>query len=293
MDKRLIFPLLLVLFFLGCNKKPEAPQPEASNEQTYYEESAEQDSETQEDQETTSLSSYEYTWTGSEDMPNVIIIIDDFGNSAGQLLEDFADLPQEIVFAVLPDLSHSKTAAELASRKGHEVIIHIPMEAENSSISPGAKYISKAMAEQDIKATLNDFIAQMPMAIAANNHMGSATTANLSTMSNVLEHLDKNGLFFIDSATTSKSAVATAANALGIFSSRRDIFLDVPDSSEQTLASKIQSLGKYKGRKEPIVIITHCHNREKLDALQKFIAQIQSMGLNLVSLKDAFPQSGA
>jgi polysaccharide deacetylase 2 family uncharacterized protein YibQ len=293
MDKRLIFPLLLVLFFLGCNKKPEAPQPEASNEQTYYEESAEQDSETQEDQETTSLSSYEYTWTGSEDMPNVIIIIDDFGNSAGQLLEDFADLPQEIVFAVLPDLSHSKTAADLASRKGHEVIIHIPMEAENSSISPGAKYISKAMAEQDIRATLNDFIAQMPMAIAANNHMGSATTANLTTMSNVLEHLDKNGLFFIDSATTSKSAVATAANALGIFSSRRDIFLDVPDSSEQTLASKIQSLGKYKGRKEPIVIITHCHNREKLDALQKFIAQIQSMGLNLVSLKDAFPQSGA
>ena len=293
MDKRLIFPLLLVLFFLGCNKKPEAPQPEASNEQISYEESAEQGSETQEEQVPTILSSYEYTWTGSEDMPNVIIIIDDFGNSAGQLLEDFADLPQEIVFAVLPDLSHSKTAADLASQKGHEVIIHIPMEAENSSISPGEKYISKAMAEHDIKSTLNDFIAQMPMAIAANNHMGSATTANLATMSNVLEHLDKNGLFFIDSATTSKSAVATAANGLGIFSSRRDIFLDVPDSSEQTLASKIQSLGRYKGRKEPIVIITHCHNREKLDALQKFIAQIQSMGLNLVSLKDAFPQSGA
>jgi len=65
------------------------------------------------------------------------------------------------------------------------------------------------------------------------------------------------------------------------------MFLDVPDSSDATLAAKINSLGNFKGRREPIVIITHCHNRDKLAALQKFIAQIKGMGLKLTTLTRA------
>jgi len=69
---------------------------------------------------------------------------------------------------------------------------------------------------------------------------------------------------------------------------RRDIFLDVPDSSDETLAQKIQDLGAYRGRKEPVIIITHCHNREKLDALHKFLSQIEAMGVNLIPLSQVF-----
>jgi polysaccharide deacetylase 2 family uncharacterized protein YibQ len=295
MEKKLIYlPLLLLLLLFGCKGTPQAEPGHAEvSAETYEDPAYEAEPETEKPAETARpLSKYEYNWSGSDDMPDLVIIIDDFGNSAGQLLDDFADLPREIVFAVLPDLPHSKTAANLAARKGHEVIIHIPMEAENSSISPGVKFISKNMDEDRIKDVLDDFIAQMPMAVAANNHMGSATTANLSTMNKVIRHLGKNGLYFIDSATTGQSAVYTAAQEQGVFSAKRDIFLDVPDNSDGTLAAKIQSLGKFKGRREPIIIITHCHNREKLDALNKFIVQIESMGMRIVSLRDAFPRTG-
>ncbi|HHV36520.1 MAG TPA: divergent polysaccharide deacetylase family protein, partial [Candidatus Cloacimonetes bacterium] len=43
----------------------------------------------------------------------------DFGYTAGELLNDFADLPPEIVFAVMPDLAHTKTSAEKGAAKGH------------------------------------------------------------------------------------------------------------------------------------------------------------------------------
>lgn len=293
MERKLSFILLIMLLIFGCKGKPETQTDASQEDQVVYEETTEPQEPEPADStpQKSPLSKYEYTWSGSDDMPDIVIIVDDFGNSGGKLLEDFADLPQEIVFAVLPDLSHSKTAAEIAARKGHEVIIHVPMEAENSSVSPGKKFISKNMEEDAIQDVLDDFIAQMPMAIAANNHMGSAATASLSTMNHVIGHLKAKGLFFIDSATTAQSAVFSAAKQNNAFSARRDIFLDVPDNSDATLADKIQSLGKYKGRREPVIIITHCHNREKLDALRKFITQVESMGIRIVSLRDAFPQA--
>ena len=292
--RKLIFPLIILFALFACTGKPEAedrPEQTESYQETPATEIEEEQPQEAPKGKPTTLQSYEYNWSKGDDMPDVVIIIDDFGNSAGQLLDDFGDLPSEFVFAVLPDLAHTKTAANVATRKGHEVIIHIPMEAENSKISPGKKYISKNMDEAELKAALDDFFQQLPMAIAANNHMGSATTANLETMNKVLGHLKKEGLFFIDSATTSHSAVYTAAKQQDIFIAKRDIFLDVPDVSDKSLTKKIQDLGKYKGRKEPIIIITHCHDRAKLEGLQKFVTQIKAMGINVVSLRDAFSKS--
>lgn len=288
-SQKLILPLIMMLTLFACKGTPETDAEAAPVMPRTYQETPEEQE--PEETEPTTLQSYEYTWGKSDDMPDVVIIIDDFGNSAGQLLDDFGDLPSEFVFAVLPDLAHTKTAANVATRNGHEVIIHIPMEADNSKISPGEKYIAKDMQEEQIKAILDDFFKQMPMAIGANNHMGSATTASLETMNKVLRHLSKKGLFFIDSGTTSRSAVYTAGQQQNVFTARRDIFLDVPDVSDQTLAKKIQELGKYKGRKEPVIIITHCHNREKLQALQRFVTQIKAMGINVVSLRDAFSKA--
>ena len=134
---------------------------------------------------------------------------------------------------------------------------------------------------------LSAFKSQLPMAIAANNHMGSTATADEDAMSTVLDHLNGMGMFFVDSATSGNRLSYNLAKARGYRSLRRDIFLDVPDSKDATIAAKIQSLGKYQGRGEPVVIITHCHNRTKLEALRQFIAQIQAMGVRLISLSEA------
>lgn len=290
MGKKLSIALFIALLLVGmvsCKKGSSAAEttPKDEPQQPVAERiDPEQEIETQEQP----LAKYEYSWGLGDEMPDVVIIIDDFGNSAGKLLDDFAELPAEIVFAVIPDLAHSKTAAEKGAAKGHEIILHIPMEAENSNVSPGERYISKDMPEEEIAPLLDSFLAQMPMAIGANNHMGSATTANLATMNAVLAHFKKKGILFVDSMTTAKTAAHVAALEQGVPYARRDVFLDVPDNSDATLAQKIRDLGKYKGRHEPVIIITHCHNREKLDALYKFMAQIRAMGINIVSLTDAF-----
>jgi polysaccharide deacetylase 2 family uncharacterized protein YibQ len=143
------------------------------------------------------------------------------------------------------------------------------------------------MSQKEVEALLKDFYSKMPMAVAVNNHMGSTSTSDPTLMDYVVTFLEANKLGLVDSFTISSSVAFNLAQSRGLKSAKRDIFLDVPDNSDKTLISKIESLGKYKGRKEPIVVITHCHNRDKLNALQSFISQITAMGIKIIDLKTA------
>jgi hypothetical protein len=233
------------------------------------------------------IANYEYSWTGSDNIPPIVIIIDDFGNTNDRLLEDFGKLPSEICFAILPDLPHTKDAARVATENSHDIVIHVPMKAIGNAGSPGKRYIKVGMDKAEIKDMIASFKSQIPMAIGANNHMGSEVTQDAATMNNILESLNSSNLFFVDSYTIGTSVGFKLAKSKGYSSGKRDIFLDVPDNSNATLASKIEGLAKYKGRKEPVFIISHCHNRQKLEALQNFITQVQSMGIRIISLSDA------
>ena len=235
-------------------------------------------------QDLSDLKHFKYIWTDADEIPPVIVIVDDFGYAGGSLLQGFADLPPEVVFAILPDLPYTARSAQIAAETGHDVIIHVPMEAKLAKTSPGERYLKPGQDEQTVKDMLDAFITQIPNAIAANNHMGSTATSNRELMTTVLHHLNDRGLYFIDSVTTGKTVGYHLAHTLGYKSIRRNIFLDVPDNTDATLAQRVSDLGKYKGRKEPVIIITHCHNHSKLNALKKFLKQIDEMGVQLTSL---------
>ncbi|MDD2228340.1 MAG: divergent polysaccharide deacetylase family protein [Candidatus Cloacimonetes bacterium] len=290
--KSLILLLIAFVLLFGCKAKPQAEQEmdvEPYPESSYTDNAGEAPADTTKVSKSTmaEISSYLYTWSKSDDLPPMVIVIDDFGQNAGELLQDFADLPSEIAFAILPDLPQTEVTAKLAKKSGHEVLIHIPMQAEGNA-NPGKRYIKTAMNASDISELIADFHRQIPNAIAANNHMGSAVTADNASMYAVMDKLNGEGLFFLDSATTAKSAVPAVASKLGLKTLKRDVFLDVPDITDATIISKIQSLSKYKGRNEPIIVITHCHNRAKLVGLQKFITQVTDMGIKLIPLSKAY-----
>ena len=289
----LILCVLFSLLLFSCPKKTEREIPEKKIEPEQIEKTGEKtEDKSVSTPDMTAIESYKYTWSKTDAMPPVVIIIDDFGQNAGQLLDDFSALPEEIAFSILPDLPYTQTAARLAGRTNHETLIHIPMQALDHKANPGKRYLQTGMDKYAISDLLQDFYAQIPNAIAANNHMGSEVTADLSTMISILEELDNLGLYFLDSATTNKSAAFTAGKNLGLKIAKRDIFLDVPDNSDATIISKIEGLAKYKGRNEPVVIITHCHNRDKLNALQKFLKQIDNMEIELISVSQLFRKLG-
>lgn len=290
----LLVVLILVILSPACKKRDkQAPKEDSPQEQIYHDDvTPEKPQDIEEPVKTEksvprSIKNYEFSWTESDRIPPVLIIIDDFGYIRGELLDGFAALDKEVAFAILPDLPYTELAGKTASASGHEVLIHFPMQALSSNTSPGSRYLKQGMAYDDIEGMLKSFYEQIPMAIAVNNHMGSTATSDADLMEHLMKALKKQKLAWVDSYTSPKSVAFNMAIDMGLRSAKRDVFLDVPDNSEATIISKIEGLGKFKGRREPIVIISHCHNKEKLNALQSFITQIKSMGVELISLSDA------
>lgn len=154
------------------------------------------------------------------------VIVDDFGNGM-KGTKEMLDLPAHITVAVMPFLPTTKQDAEEANRKGHDVLVHLPMEPNKGKkewLGPGA--IMSDMTDEEVRTRVEAAIDDVPHAVGINNHMGSKITADRRIMSVILDVCKERGMFFVDSRTSHKSVVDELATEKGLPPVHNDIFLD-------------------------------------------------------------------
>jgi len=215
------------------------------------------------------------------DLPKISIIVDDFGGIGNSLFERFNALDKAIAFAVLPDLNNSRRQMESAVAAGREVLIHLPMEPENSNQSQEPNTITTAMSDFDIRVQVETWMYKLPFVVGVNNHMGSKASQDDRVLSAIMSTIRQNNLFFIDSATTSNSRIGVVARNHGILTNSRDIFLDVPDTSIQEARRKIDEIKRMRNR-DVIIVITHCHSDAHYRQLVNFIERLKDEGYELI-----------
>lgn len=156
----------------------------------------------------------------------IAIVIDDFGNSM-KGTEQMLDLPVHLTAAVMPFLPTTKRDAEAAHAKGHDVIVHLPMEPVRGNPSwLGPNAILTSLPDEEIRRRVEAAIADVPYAIGMNNHMGSKATVDERVMRVVLQVCKEKGLFFLDSRTAYRSVIPKVAKELQVPLLRNDVFLD-------------------------------------------------------------------
>ena len=154
------------------------------------------------------------------------ILLDDAGQN-DDLVPAAAALPKQVGIAVLPFLPRSAETATAMHEAGHEVWLHLPMEPENyPADNPGPGAVLVSMTTGELRTTVHTAINNIPFAVGVNNHMGSRATANLKTMTWIMQELSARGMAFIDSRTTTKTVAERAARAQGVPTNRRHVFLD-------------------------------------------------------------------
>lgn len=192
---------------------------------------------------------------GTPQLPVLAIIIDDWGYNT-EAAEPLLGYPFPLTIAVLPHLVRSQEMAARAHDAGHEVVLHQPMEALDPKLELGPGGIQMGMTAEEVEARIRDNLRSLPLVAGMNNHMGSRVTADPVLMEQILGILKEEGLFFVDSYTTSATVAGSAARALGVAYGVNNLFIDneneVPRIKEQI--RKGMALAKRQGQ---AVIIGH------------------------------------
>jgi uncharacterized protein len=158
--------------------------------------------------------------------PMLSLVIDDLGYSFEQA-KKVLNLPGSHTFAIIPETTYSKKIAQFAYQNGHEIILHMPMQASTDLIiEPTA--LNEQMSEQEITDSVVNMMKDVPHIKGINNHMGSRLTELGYIMRPVMETIkhQNQSLYFLDSRTSALSKAYQQALVAGVPTVKRDVFLD-------------------------------------------------------------------
>lgn len=200
----------------------------------------------------------------SPSKPLVAIIIDDMGQNP-RLERKFFELGLSLTFSFLPYAPFTKKLAREAHTRGFEVMVHIPLEAQNHQYTPGL--IRLDMSENRVKYLVRQAILAVPYAVGVNHHMGSLFTEDRLHVRWLLEAVAAEGLFYIDSRTTKNTVVSVVARELGLPFAERRVFLD-HTLADREIEHSFRILVKKARKERRLVAIGHPHP-QTLKALKR------------------------
>jgi len=206
------------------------------------------------------------------------ILLDDAGQSL-DLVDRAVKLPGPVAVAVLPFLPKSSETAAAFHRAGHEVWLHLPMEATGGE-NPGPGALRVDMTPDEVRRTVHSALNSVPHAVGVNNHMGSRATADLRTMTWVMQELSARDVAFLDSRTTVQTVAESAARAQGVPTGRRHVFLD-NERSRPAIEAQLDE-AEYRARADGEAVAIGHLNAAMVEVLEARLPEIARRGVDLV-----------
>ena len=217
------------------------------------------------------------------------IVIDDFGQSRRGVEQMLAN-SCTLTCAIMPGLEHSTEDAESAFKNGHEVILHMPMEAHVSLPDSwyGPKVIRNYDSEEKAKNLISECIDSIPHCVGVNIHIGSGVCRNERLMTAILEETKEKGKYFLDSKTNIGSVCDTVATVTNVDYVSRDFFLERTGCPDYAYAkSELKKAGELAKKQGFAIAIGHVGpegGASTARAIADSIETIEKMGVKIVPL---------
>jgi len=190
-------------------------------------------------------------------LPAIAVVIDDMGADAVNARRAIA-LPRAVALSFLPYPEETAMLAREGARAGHEILVHVPMQAEDNE-NPGPMALRIDQPPQEMVRRLEWALSRVPGFAGINNHMGSRFTEDRAALIPVVEALYGRRVFFFDSRTSIASQVVPVARAFGVPSAARDVFLDDVQKPD-AIAAQLALLQKEARAGGVAIAIGHPHD---------------------------------
>lgn len=210
----------------------------------------------------------------------VAIIIDDIGHDM-KLVNDLLSIDEQITFAILPFVAHSRQAAETLHKAGRETLLHLPMEPISyPKEKPGDGALFTDMSPEELILQLDKNFDCVPYVSGVNNHMGSRFMADEVKLTVIFKQLKRRNLFFIDSRTTGNSKADAASGKADLPIASRRVFLD-NDRDYAKIYKILMSAVEEEADRTPMIIIGHPYP-ETIRAIRDASRVLRQKGVEIV-----------
>ena len=215
------------------------------------------------------------------DKPVIAVIIDDMGVDMIRT-QKILELDYPLTVSYLTYAPNLQSQINHAKEANNEILLHVPMQALNDNYDYGGEYLSTNNSKNRNLEILKAQLDKAEGYIGINNHMGSKFTSDESQLSMVIEELDRRGLSFIDSLTTSQSKGDIVAKDTKIPYATRDVFLDDSNKLEDIKKSLkyLETIAKKRGF---AVAIGHPRTNT-IKMLKAWLPTLQKKGIELVPI---------
>ena len=113
--------------------------------------------------------------------PLVAIVLDDLGLDRARTAEA-TRLRGPLTMSFMTYAGDLGEQTEAARRAGHELFLHVPMEAVDRHADPGPRGLLTALSREENLARLRWGLGRVAGFVGINNHMGSKFTADAHSM---------------------------------------------------------------------------------------------------------------
>lgn len=215
----------------------------------------------------------------SKDKPRIALIIDDMGLDIKHTRQAM-DLPGPLTMSFMPYAQNLSEQTAYAISKGHELMLHMPMEPENQKLNAGPKVLKVSLTPEQAIETINADLDSFHGYVGVNNHMGSKMTQDRPGMARLMTVLKERGLLFVDSKTIGSSVAADEARKANIPYAVRHVFID-DDEKDAAIAGSLEKTEQYALKHGFAVAIAH-PRKETVAMLQSWLPTLKEKGIELV-----------
>ncbi|GAB4116905.1 MAG: hypothetical protein Kow00103_13210 [Candidatus Caldatribacteriota bacterium] len=213
--------------------------------------------------------------------PRLALIIDDLGYER-EIASKIIDLEFPLALSILPYLKFSQELAEKGKNSNQEIMLHLPMEANDENYNPGPGAIKMDMLEEEIRQAVRGAIFDFPNVIGVNNHMGSKITENQKIMRIILQEIKRYQLFFVDSLTSKNSIAYKLAREMGVKTAVRSVFLDNENDLDY-IAGQLKEAKEFALKNGVAIAIGHARINTYY-VLNELIPELINEGIEIVPI---------
>lgn len=221
--------------------------------------------------------------------PRIALIFDDFGYPvpSSSIFQGFCSIDCPIAVSIIPGLRYSTETAEIFFRAGKEVLIHLPMEAEEyTEIDPIC--LMTNMSFDSIRGLFYQAMVDIPCCAGISNHQGSFFCSDSAAVSRFMRVLRETELYCVDNLTSPESLIFRQCNYFGIPALRRDVFIDTNLENGETSADRFNQLVRIAKFRGFAIGVGHRYGKT-LKALQVFLASPQASEVEIVFPSEFLP----